>query len=785
MSVWDYVEAGIKVFGLNGVDARGNCECGNSECEALYKHPRTSAWQHTPDWSSEQLDVMEMTGQFKTGFGIIVDKLLVIDIDPRNGGDASYDRLCIDTETDYKKESEFVVATGGGGHHIYFTAPEDTRLKGKLDDYPGIDFKYSGFVVGSGSLHRSGNKYTTEKGHPDDIGEMPKVLEALLTRKVFVVDSGATGFTCAQETSNDELKAMLECLSPDCDYETWVSIGMAIHDSTNGEGDLIWMDWSAKGKDYPGNESISQKWHSFGKTASPVTVGTLKKLADEAGYKEPVTFVTDLVINGNEQYDGAPVTDSHVVVATAPVVTAESSEHPVDITGVNLLKCTGLAGDLVDYINNNSRFPREQLAVASALSSLGNVGGISHVDNEYGVTSNQFILCVAGSATGKEAIQQSQAEIHIAAGFGACNFGNIKSEQEITRGLVEHQCNFYVMDELGIFLQKIENARTRGGASYLEGVIGALMSIYSKANKRMPLSSDLISLTVGDLNKRAAFFRKLVSENDNPEVNGAKAEQATALANEIINGGLVRPFLSLIGYTTPVTFNSIVSYENSTNGFIGRSLIFEEKETNPRAKRNFKPQNMSDVLKMRLSVVAGNGVAGVMSDNRIEYRDERTEIKTSAAAAEALEATADFFYEYAEVHKNSTGLEAVVRRGQELILKISMILAIGHDDKTRHVDDVAWAYALVRKDIDHKIKLAKSNMAAESDDKGNALATKLEAMLDRNVEMAQGQINSRCRNDDKNDVIKCLEWLLGNGRVIKSETKHPGNGRVTVKWRLS
>lgn len=781
MSVWNYVEARLKVFGLHGADANGNCLCGNPECDAAFKHPLISAWQHTPDWSDEQLEVMEMTGQFKTGFGVIVDGLLVIDIDPRNGGEDSYKKLCIDTVTDYKKESAFVVATGGGGHHIYFKAPLDTRLKGKLDDYPGIDFKYSGFVVGAGSMHKSGNPYKTEKGHPDDIGEAPQVLVDLLTRQTYKFSDG-DNFACSPDVTPAEISAMLGHISPDCDYEQWVSVGMAIHDATGGSGDQLWNDWSAGGKDYPGNEVIDMKWHSFGKTANPVTFGTIKKLAEDGGYKEPVTFETNLVMTGKETWAGKdPAKGDDIETVNKPSVV--KGNHPVDISGVNLLKCTGLAGDLVDYINSNSRFPRENLAVAAALSSLGNIGGLNHVDLEYGVTSNQFILCVAGSATGKEAVQQSQSEIHRVAGLSQATYGGIKSEQEIVRNLLMNQPSFYSVDELGIFLQKIENARNKGGAAYLEGVIGMLMSAYSKANSRMLLSGDVCKEAKADLSKIIALCNKKISENDRPEENQRRADILTGVLKQLIDGGLYKPFLSLIGYTTPVTFNSIVSYENATNGFIGRSLIIEEKETNPRAKRRFKPQEMSSVLQMKIASIASGGFSG-NNVERIQFNGEQTEIKTSKEANEALDAIQDFFHNYAEHHKSATGLEAVVRRGFELVLKISFVLAIGHDDKTRALDDVTWAYALVRKDIDNKIKLAQSNIAEDSEEKGMALVAKLEAMLDYEVGMTEGQIKNRCRKFKPDDISSALEWMAKNKKSKKVKVPKEGNKKPHVIWLL-
>ena len=112
-----YRNAGFHVFGLHGV-TRGVCNCGNENCEAFYKHPLTSAWQHTPLWDDSQWEMMHLMDAFKTGFGVLCRGHLIIDIDPRNGGNEGYDQLVTDTGIDFKDDSEFVVATGGGGWHI-------------------------------------------------------------------------------------------------------------------------------------------------------------------------------------------------------------------------------------------------------------------------------------------------------------------------------------------------------------------------------------------------------------------------------------------------------------------------------------------------------------------------------------------------------------------------------------------------------------------------------------------------------------------------------------------
>jgi hypothetical protein len=154
--LYDYIDSGLKVFGLHGVDDNGNCTCGNPECKALFKHPIMSNWQHTPQWSDEQIETFEIMGHFKTGFGVLCAGLLVIDVDARNGGVESFKRLV--EKMPAAGKAAFVVNTGSGNgsQHHYFKLSEPVALLQSHPDFVGIDFKTSGFVVGAGSMHASG-----------------------------------------------------------------------------------------------------------------------------------------------------------------------------------------------------------------------------------------------------------------------------------------------------------------------------------------------------------------------------------------------------------------------------------------------------------------------------------------------------------------------------------------------------------------------------------------------------------------------------------------------------
>jgi len=88
--------------------------------------------------------------------------LIVADIDPRNGGDASFERL---EQTYGKLPATKRVRTGGGGFHLYFRAPANTQGmadRPNVAGFKGVDLKADGYVVAPPSIHESGRAYEWE-----------------------------------------------------------------------------------------------------------------------------------------------------------------------------------------------------------------------------------------------------------------------------------------------------------------------------------------------------------------------------------------------------------------------------------------------------------------------------------------------------------------------------------------------------------------------------------------------------------------------------------------------
>jgi hypothetical protein len=749
----EFRDAGYRFFGLYGMTKDGQCGCGNKDCKAAFKHPLTSNWQHTPEWDDEQVETMELSGQLDTGYGVLIRGLLVIDVDARNGGVASYDRLRNDFPEIEKAGLIVNTGSGGGSQHVYFSMPAVApAMMQHHPDYPGIDFKGSGFVVGPGSLHASGARYEVAYGSPDDIDAAPSELVALLTKPER--HRAELGDGTSMDVSHADLVEMLAHVEPDSDHETWVRCGMAVHHASGGTAFAVWDDWSNKGAKYPGRESLSKRWHSFGKSTNPVTLGTLTHYAEAGGWRASVTFETEIDF---------------------PI---EPTALTLDITNVNLKRPPGFVGEVAAWIEDQSYRPREHLAVAGALTSIGNIVGLRYTDDLNGVTTNLFTFCVAGSGTGKEPIQQAAAAVMKAARIQQAVHGSIKSEQEIVRNLVDHQAAMFLIDEIGIFLKKVKNAQAKGGASYLDGVIGALMSAYSKANGFMLLTGDMKKEIRKGLKQELMQLEK--QENPSPAILSRIG--AVRRSMETLDFGLDRPFLSLCGFTTPETFDELVDFYNATNGFIGRSLLFTERDTTPPRKKGFRPRPMPPTLKQALENLYAAGSFDMTGSGRVEYYDERIKIPSTPGAVALMEQASDSFEAMAEDAKSTTGLEALAMRAYEQVAKVSLILSVPGGVRTE--EHVLWAYALVRRDIREKMDLVTSNDRAK-DSPLVAMRAKIMNLTSGDEGETFGVLVNRMRKYKKADVQKCLDQMVTARLLVIQETKHRYNGSQVKRFKAA
>lgn len=107
-----------------------------------------------------------------------------------------------------------------------------------------------------------------------------------------------------------DITECLKYISPaDLDYQTWVSVGMALKEE--GCSCDVWDSWSRNDSRYHPGE-CAQKWESFNGASKPVTGATIVQLARERGmpFREDRAFSWDDEIS----YDFDSPKDEHVVV---------------------------------------------------------------------------------------------------------------------------------------------------------------------------------------------------------------------------------------------------------------------------------------------------------------------------------------------------------------------------------------------------------------------------------------------------------------------------------------
>ena len=132
---------------------------------------------------------------------------------------------------------------------------------------------------------------------------LPTLPEALLAAwdRLLAKDSVRTISTGAPLDANwSEVQSALETLDPDMGREDWLHCGMAIHWAGTQTDRLdealqLWDSWSSRGTKYKGQRDIMYCWQSFKSDKdSMVRLGTLFKLAKDAGWQRPAVDITGL-----------------------------------------------------------------------------------------------------------------------------------------------------------------------------------------------------------------------------------------------------------------------------------------------------------------------------------------------------------------------------------------------------------------------------------------------------------------------------------------------------------
>ena len=161
----------------------GLCTCGQPDCSSSGKHPRTL--HGVKDATTDEATIREWWSKWPdANIGVATGEasgLLVLDIDPRNGG---ADSLADLEQREGPLPATVETLTGGGGRHLLFAHAPGASISCRANLWPGIDIRANGgYIVAPPSHHLNGTSYRWNEGRsPDQIAlaDAPDwVLEAL------------------------------------------------------------------------------------------------------------------------------------------------------------------------------------------------------------------------------------------------------------------------------------------------------------------------------------------------------------------------------------------------------------------------------------------------------------------------------------------------------------------------------------------------------------------------------------------------------------------------------
>jgi len=216
----------------------------------------------------------------KTGF-------FAVDVDVKEGkaGDVNLAKL----EAEHGRlPPTVVVQTATGGFHYLFRHVEGmTNSTGGLPKH--IDIRADGgFVIAAGSVFPDGTFYEfLDPQTPTDfIGAISDAPEWLINTirtpkhkpRQDYMPSSANDNRPAEAAEIDELLAYID---PDCNYQEWLSVLMAVHAAIGEAGLSIADAWSARGSKYRKGD-VATRWKGF-TAGKGVGASTLAALARDGG----------------------------------------------------------------------------------------------------------------------------------------------------------------------------------------------------------------------------------------------------------------------------------------------------------------------------------------------------------------------------------------------------------------------------------------------------------------------------------------------------------------------
>ncbi|MCM5691440.1 bifunctional DNA primase/polymerase [Sinorhizobium meliloti] len=228
-------------------------------------------------WSDNPEALVGIPTGAKTGF-------FALDVDVKEGKTGDINLATMEAEHTPLPPTVVVQTATGGLHFLFRHVDGLTNSTGSLP--ADIDVRaQGGFVIAAGSAFPDGSRYEFLEAHtPGDftkgIATAPEwLVDVIRTPKYKPADNAP--MPRADNVSAAEVEELLGHIDPDCGYQDWVNVLMAVHEELGPHGLAVADAWSARGSKYKKGE-VARKWKGF-KAGKGVSMSTLAALARDGG----------------------------------------------------------------------------------------------------------------------------------------------------------------------------------------------------------------------------------------------------------------------------------------------------------------------------------------------------------------------------------------------------------------------------------------------------------------------------------------------------------------------
>lgn len=453
---------GVPMLRLHYFDEiTGMCSCKKDCGKNIAKHPKEFTKKGEVAWKLLKSAKTLTNCNIAIQCGPIV---VVVDVDPRNGGNEALARL----EAQHGPlPMTWRVATGGGGWHYYFKSPRP--------DYPchaivprAVDVKGSGgYVVGPCSIHASGREYGWDiSPHVCGLAPLPEWIVAMEASRSEVAKQSHLGTEECLYSDDEIIDAIMSIPIESANRDTWTRIGMALQ--AHGFDSDVWDRWSAQSPVYRGRESLEKIWKSFGKNGKGgITIGSVIRMAQENGWEpkkserwelnpqkecEPTVIPPEL--NSGDDEDSLVAITKEPVKGNFEPVISHNEEPIASDTRKEINFPPGLAGDMAKLYYNHATHSSVIGAIAAQDMTLAGIGQASYCTPILNGVTNSYAVLVGESGAGKDFYLGIVGEVmRQVTNYGP--MGTAQSAQALYRKLSENRAQIIEQDEVMISLKKM------------------------------------------------------------------------------------------------------------------------------------------------------------------------------------------------------------------------------------------------------------------------------------------------------------------------------------------